>query len=146
MNRYFAEFDCLCLSACRTAGIDVFWSDPECTHAIAPLLYVSRLAAGRDRRGYRWWVNEEAVVEALASLVFTIFEPEMHPIEEQIATFRSATLIVGPSGTGMFNTVFAWQGTRILSLEPQQDWIWQHANMFAGRGHYFGFRRRRCRL
>jgi capsular polysaccharide biosynthesis protein len=105
----------------------------------APLLYVSRLSQGRKKPHYRRCLNEEELIDRLLRLGFYIFEPEQHPIEEQIATFRSARFVVGPSGAGMFNTVFCRPGIDVLSLEPLQNFIWQHSNLFGSMRHRYGF-------
>jgi capsular polysaccharide biosynthesis protein len=105
----------------------------------APLLYVSRLSQGRKKPRYRRCMNEEDLIDAVSKLGFHIFEPELHSIEEQIATFRSARFVVGPSGAGMFNTVFCRPGIDVLSIEPLPNWIWQHCNLFGSMRHRYGF-------
>lgn len=104
-----------------------------------PLVYVSRLSVGRNNPRYRQCRNEEALIERLEALGFLIFEPERHAIERQMATFRKARFVVGPSGAGMFNVVFCRPGTRVLAIEPLPVWFWQHCNLYAAGGHDYGF-------
>jgi len=104
-----------------------------------PLLYVSRRGAGQRRPDYRRCVNEDAVIALLAGMGFHIFEPEAHPVDVQMAVFRRAELVVGPSGAGMFNLVHCRAGTRVLQLEPLPDWIEGHAAILGSLGFEHGF-------
>ena len=57
-------------------------------------------------------VNEDELIAALTALDFRIVSPENHSIEDQIAIFGSASMIVGPSGSGMFNAAFCARQAR----------------------------------
>jgi hypothetical protein len=103
----------------------------------AARIYVSRLRQARQRPHYRALQNEIELIEKLEQLGFYIFEPEMHPFEEQVRTFAAAEVVVGSSGAGMFNTIFCNQRARILSLESMPTWAALHANMYAGRKHEY---------
>jgi capsular polysaccharide biosynthesis protein len=104
-----------------------------------PLVYVSRISHSKKHPDYRRCVNEEELVDGLLRLGFQAIEPESLSVREQVAIFRSARFVVGPSGAGMFNTLFCRPGTSILSLEPLSSWIWQHCNLFGSMGHAYGF-------
>ena len=101
------------------------------------LVYVSRITQGRKRPDYRLFMNEQALADALQARGFHIYEPEAHSFEDQVHTFASARVVVGPSGAGMFNTMFCRPGTLVVSLEPMLNWLALHANMFASFGHYY---------
>lgn len=103
------------------------------------LVYVSRISQGKKNPKYRRCINEEELVDALKPLGFSIVEPEAYSIKEQISIFQGVRMVVGPSGAGMFNTVFCPPGTKIVSVEPLPNWFYQHCNMFASMGHDFGF-------
>ena len=103
------------------------------------MIYVSRVSQGKKNKNYRRCVNEEALVDELLKLGFRIVEPESYSVKEQIAIFRSARFVVGPSGAGMFNTVFCRPGTEVMSIEPLPNWFWQHRNMFSSMNHSYGF-------
>ena len=94
-------------------------------------LYVSRLRHGQASGSTRRLVNEVEVAERLAKLGFEILEPERLSMREQIKTFAEAAIVVGPSGSGMFNTVFCTPGTRIVDIESEPHWIYAHAGLFA---------------
>ena len=101
-------------------------------------LYVSRISQGIARPNYRLFQNEAMLVERLRNIGFHIFEPEKHSFEEQVATFNAARVVVGPSGAGMFNTIFCRPGTTVVSLEPLLNWLSMHTNMFSSMGHNYG--------
>ncbi|MGP0076797.1 MAG: glycosyltransferase family 61 protein [Bryobacteraceae bacterium] len=107
--------------------------------AEAPWLYVSRITHGKKHPNYRKCLNEEELANSLLRFGFKVIEPEKYQVKEQIAIFRSARFVVGPSGAGMFNTLFCRPGTEVLSLEPLPNWIWLHCNMFGSMGHNYGF-------
>lgn len=101
-------------------------------------LYVSRISQGLARPDYRFFQNEAMLVERLKEIGFYIFEPEKHSFEDQVATFNAARVVVGPSGAGMFNTIFCRPGTTVVSIEPLLNWLSLHLNMFSSMGHNYG--------
>ena len=94
-------------------------------------LYISRLSHGKVSGSTRVMQNEDALAAALAQLNFEVIEPQLLTTEEQIATFASADMIVGPSGSAMFNVVFARPGTKVIDIESEPNWIYAHAGLFA---------------
>lgn len=94
-------------------------------------LYISRLRHSKASGSTRMMVNEEQLATALARLNFEVIEPERLSTEEQIATFASADMIVGPSGSGMFNVVFCRPGTKVIDIESEPHWIYAHTGLFA---------------
>jgi hypothetical protein len=83
-------------------------------------------------------VNEEALVARLRDLGFLIIEPEALSAREQIEVFSRAEMVVGPSGAGMFNTVFCAPGTRVIDIESEPHWIHAHSCLFASCGLRYG--------
>ncbi len=59
-------------------------------------------------------------------------------MDEQIAVFAQADLVVGPSGSGMFNIVFCRPGTVVIDIESEDNWIYAHAGLFASCGLPYG--------
>jgi hypothetical protein len=94
-------------------------------------LYISRLRYGKTTGSKRTMLNEEQLAIRLADLNFEVIEPECLSPEDQIATFASADMIVGPSGSGMFNVVFCRPGTKVIDIESEPHWIYAHAGLFA---------------
>jgi capsular polysaccharide biosynthesis protein len=94
-------------------------------------IYVSRLKHGQVSGSTRIMLNEDKLAERLADLAFEIIEPERLTTEEQIATFASADMVVGPSGSAMFNVVFCRPGTKLVDIESEPNWIYAHTGLFA---------------
>jgi capsular polysaccharide biosynthesis protein len=59
-------------------------------------------------------LNEAALIERLRPLGFDIVEPQCLTAAAQIAAFAAADLVVGPSGSRMFNAVFCRPGTKLI--------------------------------
>jgi capsular polysaccharide biosynthesis protein len=95
------------------------------------LLYVSRLAYNVEANHGRRMVNEAELIERLRELGFEIVEPQNLTMREQIEMFSSAELVVGPSGSAMFNVVFCEPGTKVIDIESEPHWIYAHAGLFA---------------
>ena len=94
-------------------------------------LYVSRLGQARRGSSSRHMVNEAEVDAAMSRLGFEVIEPEALAPAEQIAAFASADMVVGPSGSALFNVVFCRPGTKVLDIESEPDWIYAHAGLLA---------------
>jgi hypothetical protein len=95
-------------------------------------VYVSRFALNQTGRGAtRVMVNEEELIERLRSMDFDIVEPETLSVREQIMIFSSASIIVGPSGSGLFNTMFCHPGTKVIDIQSEPHWIYSYTGMYA---------------
>jgi capsular polysaccharide biosynthesis protein len=77
-------------------------------------LYVSR-------RGHpmRVMVNEVALEAALVRRGFQIVRPERMSVADQIRLFAEADAIVGPTGAGLTNAVFAAPGCKVVEIQPE---------------------------
>ena len=102
-------------------------------------LYVSRRSQSLNRPDYRAFLNEDDVIREMEKHGFFIYEPELHPLENQISTFAAAEFIVGPGGAGMFNTIFSRPESNAISIEPLPNWVGLHANIFASMRHKYSF-------
>jgi hypothetical protein len=94
-------------------------------------LYISRLGQARRGASTRRMTNEAEVVDMVIRLGFEVIEPEALSPAEQIASFASASVIVGPAGSALFNVVFCRPGTKVIDIESEPDWIYAHAGLFA---------------
>ena len=101
-------------------------------------IFISRLGHSQRNPGYRALLNEVELIDRLLDHGFAVVEPETLSIKEQIRLFSHANLIVGLGGAGMFGSVFARPGTKIVSIESSSGWISAHANLFASRGLDYG--------
>jgi capsular polysaccharide biosynthesis protein len=77
-------------------------------------LYVSRRA-----HPMRVMVNEAALQAALVRRGFQIVRPEGMDAADQIALFAQAEVIVGPTGAGLTNALFAAPGCRLVEIQPE---------------------------
>ncbi len=101
-------------------------------------IYISRRSASAVRPGGRMMVNEAELIERLEPLGFEIVEPQRLSAQEQVATFCSADLVVGPSGAGMFNAVFCRPGVKLIDIESEPHWMYPHSSLFASAKLQYG--------
>jgi capsular polysaccharide biosynthesis protein len=99
---------------------------------------VSRYGLNRAGWSTRIMRNEEELIARLGSIGFEAIEPEQMSMREQIAAFASASIVVGPSGSGMFNTIFCHPGTKIIDLQSESQWIYSYTGMYASLGLRYG--------
>ena len=82
----------------------------------AERVYLSRRSHAHPMR---IMLNEVELERALAARGFAIVRPEKLTPAQQIALARQARVIVGPTGAGMANALFAQAGARIVDIQPQ---------------------------
>lgn len=75
-----------------------------------------RLFVARDRARYRRLLNEEEIHRKVMSLGFEIVHPEDLGFSDQVVLFSEAAMIVGPTGAGLSNMVFAPEGCKVVVL------------------------------
>ena len=115
------------------------WLRAKCeTGARGRRIYVSRLAVSAARPNGGVMLNEEELVGRLQDLGFDVVEPERLSAAEQISQFAGADLVVGPSGSGMFNSVLCREGTKLIDIESEPHWIYPHTCLFASAGLRYG--------
>ncbi|MEG4054143.1 MULTISPECIES: tetratricopeptide repeat protein [unclassified Microcoleus] len=78
--------------------------------------YPKRIYISRSKARYRRVLNEEDVVEVLEKFGFVSILPESMSLAEQIAHFYHAEVIVAAHGSGLTNTIFSRQGTKVIEL------------------------------
>ena len=64
-------------------------------------------------------LNEVELERALAARGFAIVRPERLSPAQQIALASQARVIVGPTGAGMANALFAEPGALVVDIQPQ---------------------------
>lgn len=81
-------------------------------------IYISR-----RKTPNRMLLNEDDVISKLTAMEFTVAYPQEMSFIEQACLFRSAKLIVAPSGSGLNNIIFADPGTPIQVIQTENyDW------------------------
>jgi capsular polysaccharide biosynthesis protein len=116
------------------AEIRARYGRPQSTRRI----YVSRRSLNAEGWSTRIMANESELISRLSAAGFDIIEPERLAMREQIQTFSSASMVVGPSGSGLFNTVFCHPGTRIIDIQSEPQWIYSYTGMYASLGLNYG--------
>jgi capsular polysaccharide biosynthesis protein len=101
-------------------------------------IYVSRLGHNAAGWSTRVMVNEIELIARLEGMAFDIVEPERLDVRDQIATFAAADLVVGPAGSGMYNTLFCRPGAKVIDLQSEKQWIYSYAGMYASLGLDYG--------
>jgi hypothetical protein len=94
-------------------------------------IFISRLNHAQTSGTTRVLLNEKELVDELIKLDFKIIYPEKMTLEEQIKTFSSASVVVGPSGSAMFNVVFCHPNTKVIDIESEPHWIHAHMSLFS---------------
>jgi hypothetical protein len=75
-----------------------------------------RLLVSRRDATKRRVANEDALFTALAAFGFEVIVPGALTFAEQVATFSSAEIVVGPHGAGLANALFMPPGSAMLEL------------------------------
>jgi len=78
-----------------------------------------RLYVSRRGQPMRVMVNEVALEAALIRRGFQIVRPERMTVADQIRLFAEAEAIVGPTGAGLTNAVFAAPGCKVVEIQPE---------------------------
>jgi len=83
-------------------------------------------------------LNEAAVEEALVARGFTVLEPERLSLDEQVAIYSNAGMVVGATGAAMANRVFCRPDCPVVSLTPRflgtAFWYWRRMSAGANAG------------
>jgi capsular polysaccharide biosynthesis protein len=89
----------------------------------------------------RVMVDEPALEAALAMRGFVIARAERLSVAQQIALVRDAEVIVGPTGAGLANALFAPEGAKVIEIQPQtftSSWLRDMAHLAGSDWHgYF---------
>jgi Glycosyltransferase 61 len=95
-------------------------------------IYVSRYGLNISGRGAsRIMVNESELIARLESMGFETIEPENLSVRDQVMIFSSASIVVGPSGSGLFNIMFCHPGTKVIDIQSEPHWIYSYTGMYA---------------
>lgn len=107
-------------------------------HSNVRRIYVSRrLNAHRPLR--RPLLNEAKIEREAERMGFRVVFPESLSFRQQIGLFAGADFIVGPSGSGMLNSLFSAPDTKVLDIESFHSTVRQHARVYSSGGHRYAF-------
>ena len=101
--------------------------------------FPERIYVSRDNARYRRVLNEAEVRETLEKVGFVTVTPESMSLENQIATFAHAKIIVAPHGSGLTNIVFCNLETKVIELfSPHYlRYYYWHISQLLGLEHYY---------
>lgn len=102
-------------------------------------IYVSRALSGLSRPWYRAMTNELDVERKMRERGFEIVNPETLSLRAQARIFSTASHVIGPSGSGMFNVMFAHDRLRVVDIETLHMTVRQHAKLYASLGAEYAF-------
>ncbi len=107
-------------------------------HSGKGAIFVSRRLNAHNPT-YRPLANAAEVERAAERMGFRIVFPESMRFPRQVALFAASDSIVGPSGSGMLNTLFCRPGCKVLDIESFHSTVRQHARIYSSSGHRYGF-------
>ncbi len=75
---------------------------------------------GRRQSGYpREFLDEVQLEDSLRGLGFVPLHPEAMTVDEQVAAFSHAEVVVGPHGSALMNAAFAPRGCLVVDIIPE---------------------------
>jgi hypothetical protein len=108
-------------------------------HSAPEKLYISRALSTNRAPFYRVLTNEREIEDTVRTRGFQVVYPEVFTLVEQCVLFHRARAIMGPSGSGMLNAVFAPEGAKLADLEVFTYTVRQHAKLYSSSGKSYGF-------
>ena len=82
---------------------------------------LKRIVVSRGSSTTRRWLNEDECMEVLNSLGFKLIDPSKMSLLEQINTFSSAEVILGPHGAGLTNLIFSCPDTKVIKIRSNEQ-------------------------
>lgn len=89
---------------------------PETCTSESKNTHPERIYISRNKCSYRRVINEEQVIKFLSGFGFVPVLLESMTLNEQIALFAGAKVIVAPHGSGLTNIIFCSPGTKVIEL------------------------------
>ncbi|HWE98396.1 MAG TPA: glycosyltransferase 61 family protein [Caulobacteraceae bacterium] len=114
----------------------------ECRRAGRPhypdRIFLSRLTTSLKTPHYRRLENETELLAAMVDLGFSVIEPELLPLDEQVRHLDAAGLVVALGGAGLFNAAFCRDEARVVTIESQPTFITSHTGFLASMNLWHG--------
>jgi capsular polysaccharide biosynthesis protein len=102
-------------------------------------IYISRRWAPSRTVFTRNLTSEAAIMQNLEPLGYKEIHSQLHSFKDQVNIFMHAKNIIGTSGSGLLNSMFSPQNTKVLELESILACTTQHANIYSSTGKSFSF-------
>jgi len=99
-------------------------------------LYVTR---SNQLLNGRHIINEADLIPHLRQLGFSVIDPGTLPLSEQIARFSRASIVVGPHGSGLTNTLFRYGAPMALveMINDTKKWDNAHFQISVHCGYFY---------
>jgi len=95
---------------------EVFLTPKVLSKVSSKRAFLERIYISREKAKYRRVLNEGEVQEILRQNGFVTVSPESMSLEEQIAMFAGAKIIIAPHGSGLTNIIFSQPGTKVIEI------------------------------
>ena len=84
-------------------------------------------------------INESDLIPQLQPLGFSVIDPGTLPLSEQIARFSRASIVVGPHGSGLTNTLFRYGAPMALveMINHTKKWDNAHFQISVHCGYFY---------
>lgn len=129
---FFSSFDTKrIISFCES-----IWQK-ENSHDSYKKIYVSRRWTPSRTIFTRNLTSEAAIMEHLEPLGFKEVHSQLLSLKDQINVFMRAELIIGTSGSGLLNSMFALPKSKVLEMESTLSCTTQHANIYSSTAKSF---------
>lgn len=102
-------------------------------------IYISRRWSPSRTIFTRNLTSEAAIMQHLEPLGYNEIHSQLYSFKDQVNIFMRAKNIIGTSGSGLLNSMFAHPNTKVLELESILACTTQHANIYSSTGKSFSF-------
>jgi hypothetical protein len=116
----------LSLSLAERAIMNDIVSHNRIDSSFGKKLFVARVATTRKNPNYRPLLNETEMIDFISKKGFSIIEPDLLPLREQVSAFRNADVVVFVGGSAIYNTAFCQPGTRVVTMESSMTFLPTH--------------------
>ena len=103
---------------------EIDWCRSELIKLKSEKKFPKKILILRKNKGLRYLINSGSLEEILKDKGFTTVYLEEFTIEEQIALFNGAEVIVAIHGAALSNLVFAKEGVKVIELMPENEVKW----------------------
>lgn len=87
--------------------------------------FSSRIYLSRENMDRRQVINRKELVDAISEYGFESYSPESMTFAEQVALFKEADIIIGPTGGSFTNIIFSTNVDVIELFQPDDFITWQ---------------------
>lgn len=86
--------------------------------------FSSRIYISRENMNRRQVINRGELIDTISEYGFESYCPELMTFAEQVALFKNADIIIGPTGSGLNNVIFSVDANIIELFQPERFPTW----------------------